>query len=188
MHVAGACACGLLRRCFAVTAGGEGWVMSRGPCVYMMATECNGTLYTGVTSSLAQRLQRRQGLTRGFTSRYGCKLLVWCGISRPDGRRHRTRETDQGRLARQENHGDPGDESRVEGPLRGSCLKSTSRSRWPSLRGPPGPKHFRARAMRPPDSPSSRDRTRGPALRSWIGGAMAWNDCPGVGAWPVGRR
>ncbi len=52
--------------------------MSRAPCVYMMANKRNGTLYTGVTSNLAQRVyQHREGLTPGFTTRYGCKLLVF---------------------------------------------------------------------------------------------------------------
>ena len=52
--------------------------MPRAPCVYMMANKRNGTLYTGVTSNLAQRaFQHRQGLTPGFTGRYGCKLLVF---------------------------------------------------------------------------------------------------------------
>ncbi len=48
------------------------------PCVYMMASKRNGTLYTGVTSDLPGRaFQHRQGLSPGFTSRYGCKTLVW---------------------------------------------------------------------------------------------------------------
>jgi putative endonuclease len=48
------------------------------PAVYMMASQRNGTLYTRVTSSLVQRAwQHREGTTPGFTSRYGCKLLVW---------------------------------------------------------------------------------------------------------------
>ena len=52
--------------------------MARAPCVYMMANKRNGTLYTGVTSNLAQRArQHREGLTPGFTNRYRCKLLVW---------------------------------------------------------------------------------------------------------------
>ncbi len=46
--------------------------------VYIMASRRNGTLYTGVTSNLPQRAwQHREGLVPGFTSRYGCKLLVW---------------------------------------------------------------------------------------------------------------
>ncbi len=52
--------------------------MARAPCVYIMSNKPNGTLYTGVTSNLAQRArQHREGHTPGFTSRYGCKLLVW---------------------------------------------------------------------------------------------------------------
>jgi len=43
-----------------------------------MASQRNGTLYTGVTSSLVHRAwQHREGLTGGFTKQYGCKLLVW---------------------------------------------------------------------------------------------------------------
>src|SRR5262249_2398439 len=48
------------------------------PCVYMMASKRNGTLYTGVTSNLPGRaFQHREGLIKGFTAKYGCKLLVW---------------------------------------------------------------------------------------------------------------
>jgi putative endonuclease len=50
----------------------------RQPAVYIMASGRNGTLYTGVTSNLPQRAwQHREGVVRGFTSQYGCKLLVW---------------------------------------------------------------------------------------------------------------
>ena len=48
------------------------------PCVYIVASGRNGTLYTGVTSSLPQRIvQHREGTNDGFTKRYGCELLVW---------------------------------------------------------------------------------------------------------------
>ena len=48
------------------------------PATSIMASKRNGTLYTGVTSNLPQRVsQHREGLTPGFTSRYGCKLLVY---------------------------------------------------------------------------------------------------------------
>ncbi len=48
------------------------------PAVYIMASRRNGTLYTGVTSSLPKRaFEHREGAAPGFTSRYGCKLLVW---------------------------------------------------------------------------------------------------------------
>jgi putative endonuclease len=53
--------------------------MPREPCVYIMASRRNGTLYTGVTSNLSQRAwQHREGKMPGFTRRYGCKLLVFC--------------------------------------------------------------------------------------------------------------
>ncbi len=48
------------------------------PCVYIMASGRNGTLYTGVTSNLAQRVfQHREGAVDGFTHQYSCMLLVW---------------------------------------------------------------------------------------------------------------
>ncbi len=50
----------------------------RQPAVYIMANKRNGTLYTGVTSNLPQRVwQHREGVVDGFTKRYGCKMLVW---------------------------------------------------------------------------------------------------------------
>ena len=46
--------------------------------VYIMANRRNGAIYTGVTSDLVKRVwQHRQGHGEGFTTRYGCKLLVW---------------------------------------------------------------------------------------------------------------
>jgi len=43
-----------------------------------MANKRNGTLYTGVTANLMQRVHRHKaGMIKGFTSRYGCKLLVY---------------------------------------------------------------------------------------------------------------
>ena len=48
------------------------------PAVYIMANKRNGTLYTGVTSNLVQRVwQHREGVADGFTKRHGCKRLVW---------------------------------------------------------------------------------------------------------------
>ncbi len=52
--------------------------MTKRPAVYIMANKRNGTLYTGVTSNLGQRVwQHRKGVADGFTKRYGCKLIVW---------------------------------------------------------------------------------------------------------------
>jgi len=46
--------------------------------VYILASKRNGTLYTGVSSDLAPRIQlHREGQVPGFTQKYGCKLLVW---------------------------------------------------------------------------------------------------------------
>ena len=48
------------------------------PCVYIIASRRNGTIYTGVTSDLIQRVhQHREGLTPGFATRNSAKLLVW---------------------------------------------------------------------------------------------------------------
>jgi len=48
------------------------------PAVYIMASQRNGTLYVGVTSDIDQRaFQHRTGAIKGFTRRYGCKILVW---------------------------------------------------------------------------------------------------------------
>jgi putative endonuclease len=48
------------------------------PCVYILASKRNGTLYTGVTSNLLARIyQHRIGAVPGFTREYGVKLLVW---------------------------------------------------------------------------------------------------------------
>ena len=49
-----------------------------GGAVYMMTNRPNGTLYTGVSADLARRAyEHREGLTKGFTKRYGLKMLVY---------------------------------------------------------------------------------------------------------------
>ena len=48
------------------------------PCGYLIASRRNGTVYTGVTSDLVQRMhQHREGLTPGIASKHGAKMLVW---------------------------------------------------------------------------------------------------------------
>ena len=48
------------------------------PCVYILASSRNGTLYTGVTSNLVQRIwQHKSNLVEGFTKKYGVHTMVW---------------------------------------------------------------------------------------------------------------
>lgn len=43
-----------------------------------MTNKRNGTLYTGVTSNLPNRVhEHKDGVVPGFTKSYGCKLLVY---------------------------------------------------------------------------------------------------------------
>ena len=52
--------------------------MNRQPCVYIMASKRNGTLYTGVTSDLIKRIwEHKQHTVPGFTKKYNVTLLVW---------------------------------------------------------------------------------------------------------------
>lgn len=46
--------------------------------VYILASQRNGTLYTGVTTDLGRRLYEHQhGLLDGFSKKYKTKLLVY---------------------------------------------------------------------------------------------------------------
>ena len=48
------------------------------PCVYILASKRNGTLYVGVTSNLVKRVwEHKNDLVEGFTKRYGVHTLVW---------------------------------------------------------------------------------------------------------------
>ncbi|MFM9912000.1 MAG: GIY-YIG nuclease family protein [Methylophilaceae bacterium] len=48
------------------------------PCVYIMASSRNGTLYIGVTSNLVARVwQHKNNAVEGFTEKYEAHLLVW---------------------------------------------------------------------------------------------------------------
>jgi putative endonuclease len=52
--------------------------MKKQPCVYILASGRNGTLYLGVTSNLMKRVWlHKQDALEGFSSRYGVHLLVW---------------------------------------------------------------------------------------------------------------
>ncbi len=53
-------------------------MLDRTPCVYILASAYNGTLYTGVTSNLIARIiQHREGTFDGFTKRYQIHRLVY---------------------------------------------------------------------------------------------------------------
>jgi putative endonuclease len=54
------------------------------PCVYILASGRNGTLYIGVTSDLPARIQQHKAdLVPGFTRKYRVHTLVWYEV-RPD--------------------------------------------------------------------------------------------------------
>jgi len=53
----------------------------RQPCVYILASARNGTLYTGVTSDLMKRAwEHKNDLVEGFAKRYAVHTLVWFEI------------------------------------------------------------------------------------------------------------
>ncbi|MCR5870165.1 MULTISPECIES: GIY-YIG nuclease family protein [unclassified Sphingomonas] len=53
-------------------------MIERLPCVYILASAFNGTLYVGVTSDLIGRIvQHRAGTFDGFTKRHGIHRLVY---------------------------------------------------------------------------------------------------------------
>jgi putative endonuclease len=51
---------------------------ARAPCVYILASRKNGTLYVGVTSSLEKRVwEHRNDVVEGFTKKYRVHDLVY---------------------------------------------------------------------------------------------------------------
>lgn len=52
--------------------------MSKQPCVYILASQRNGTLYIGVTSDLVKRVwEHKHDMADGFTKKYGIHTLVY---------------------------------------------------------------------------------------------------------------
>lgn len=52
--------------------------MVRHPCVYLLASSRNGTLYVGVTSDLVGRMyQHKDDLCDGFSKQHGVRFLMW---------------------------------------------------------------------------------------------------------------
>lgn len=49
--------------------------------VYIVTDKRDGTIYTGVTSNLIKRVyEHRNGLIKGFSKKYNCKMLVFYEI------------------------------------------------------------------------------------------------------------
>ena len=47
-------------------------------CVYILASQRNGTLYIGSTEDLGKRIwEHKEEIRKGFTAEYGVKRLVW---------------------------------------------------------------------------------------------------------------
>jgi putative endonuclease len=52
--------------------------MEKRPCIYILASRRNGTLYVGVTSDLVHRIwQHRSGAVSSFTRDYAVYTLVY---------------------------------------------------------------------------------------------------------------
>ena len=75
--------------------------MSKQPCVYILASKRNGTLYTGVTSNLRKRIwEHKNDQVQGFSKKYQVHTLVWyevhetmlSAISREKEIKHVTRQ------------------------------------------------------------------------------------------------
>src|ERR1700693_3471731 len=52
--------------------------MQKQPCVYILASQRNGTLYVGVTSDLVKRIwEHKNDAVDGFTKKYGVHILAY---------------------------------------------------------------------------------------------------------------
>ncbi len=52
--------------------------MNKQPCVYLLASGRNGTLYVGVTSNLVKRVwEHKNHVVDGFTKKYRVDRLAW---------------------------------------------------------------------------------------------------------------
>ena len=57
-------------------------IIERKPCIYILASGYNGTLYIGVTSKLVGRvLQHREGMFDGHTKKYAIHRLVYFEVA-----------------------------------------------------------------------------------------------------------
>ena len=70
------------------------------PALYIIASQRNGTLYTGITSDLVQRIyQHKHGLIDGFAKKYNCHIVVFYEPHETDGIGNPARKTNQRRLS-----------------------------------------------------------------------------------------
>jgi len=52
--------------------------MTKDSYVYILASECNGTLYVGVTSDIVKRVwEHKNKFVKGFTTKYNIDMLVY---------------------------------------------------------------------------------------------------------------
>ena len=52
--------------------------MSKNYYIYILASDRNGTIYTGVTNNLEQRIhQHKNNFNEGFSKKYNVKTLVY---------------------------------------------------------------------------------------------------------------
>lgn len=49
----------------------------KNPAIYIMTNKENGTLYTGVTSNLPQRVYQHKTSASGFSKQHKCSMLVY---------------------------------------------------------------------------------------------------------------
>jgi putative endonuclease len=57
-------------------------MQNKTPCVYILASSRNGTLYVGVTSDLQRRIhQHKSGAIEGFTKKYNIHSLVYFEVA-----------------------------------------------------------------------------------------------------------
>ena len=50
--------------------------------VYILASQCNGTLYIGMTNNLSRRVwEHKTDQIEGFTPKYGVQRLVWYEVA-----------------------------------------------------------------------------------------------------------
>ena len=73
------------------------WFGAKCPCIYILASRRNGTLYIGVTSDLPNRVSlHKQDLIEGFTKTYRVHLLVYYEMHPTMEGRDPTREAAEG--------------------------------------------------------------------------------------------